>query len=47
MNQIIGLLDAYAYRPMIWGVFVERVTVPRAGGTPNEATISEALRTSR
>ena len=22
MNQIIGVLDSYAYRPMVWGVFV-------------------------
>lgn len=22
MNQVIGIVDSYAYRPMIWGVFV-------------------------
>lgn len=23
MAQIIGILDSYAYRPMVWGVFVQ------------------------
>jgi len=45
MVQIISVLDAYAYRPMIWGVFVQRVVVPRNGGTPNESTITESMRT--
>jgi glutathione S-transferase len=43
MNQVVGLLDAYAYKPMIWGVFVERIAVPRTGGTANEAKIAEAM----
>jgi len=43
MNQVIGLLDSYAYRPMVWGVFVQRVRVPLGGGVPNEAEISSAL----
>jgi glutathione S-transferase len=47
MNQVIGLLDAYAYKPMVWGVFVERIAVPRAGGTSNEATIAEAMPIAR
>jgi glutathione S-transferase len=32
VNQIISLIDAYAYRPMVWGVFVPRVSVPRTRG---------------
>lgn len=43
MNQAIGLLDAYAYRPMVWGVFVERVVAPREGRAPDEATVGNAL----
>jgi glutathione S-transferase len=43
MNQIIGLLDAYAYRPMVWGVFVQRVRVPASGGTPDEGEIARSL----
>jgi glutathione S-transferase len=47
MNQVIGVLDSYAYRPMVWGVFVERVRVPRTGGKANEAKIGEAIEASR
>ena len=42
MNQIISLLDAYAYRPMVRGVFVQRVSVPLQGGSTDEETISNA-----
>jgi glutathione S-transferase len=43
MNQVIGILDSYAYRPMVWGVFVERVRIPLNGGIANEATIAQAV----
>jgi glutathione S-transferase len=43
MDQAIGLLDAYAYRPMVWGVFVERVVAPREGRAPDEAIVGDAL----
>jgi glutathione S-transferase len=43
MSQIVGLLDAYAYRPMVWGVFVERVGQPLRGRAPDEARIADAL----
>jgi glutathione S-transferase len=43
LNQIIGVLDAYAYRPLVWGVFVERISAPRAGRAPDEARIADAL----
>ena len=43
MNQAISMLDAYAYRAMIWDIFVERFVVPEEGGSPNEETISNAL----
>lgn len=47
MAQTISVLDAYAYRPLIWPVFVERISVPRNGGTPNEKTIEDALPAAR
>ena len=47
MNQIIGLLDSYAYRPMVWGVFVQRVRAPAEGGQSDEAQIAQALEVSR
>ena len=43
MNQIVGILDSYAYRPMVWGVFVQRVRIPSSGGTADEAEIGRAL----
>lgn len=46
MSQAIGVLDAYAYRPMVWGVFVQRISVPLAGGISNEGEISRGLRAS-
>lgn len=47
MGQIIGILDSYAYRPMVWGVFVQRVRIPMHGGTPDEAVIADSLTSSR
>jgi glutathione S-transferase len=46
MTQVMSVMDAYAYRPMVWGVFVQRVVVPRNGGLPNESTITESMRTA-
>ena len=40
MNQIIGLLDAYAYRPIVWDVAVERLE----RRPPDEKRIAEGLR---
>jgi glutathione S-transferase len=47
MNQIIGLLDSYAYRAMVWDVYVERVDKPNEGKVPDEALISAGLEKSR
>ncbi len=43
MHQVLSLLDAYAYRPMVWGVFVERVRIPMSGGKPDETKIAESM----
>jgi glutathione S-transferase len=43
MNQIIGLLDAYAYRPLVWGVFVPRVRLPLQGQTADEDEVRRSL----
>ena len=37
------MLDAYAYRPMVWGVFEQRVRVPLQGGTADEQEIARSL----
>lgn len=43
MNQIIGILDNYAYRTMVWDIFVERVRAPASNRAPDEARIAAAL----
>ncbi|HET7524570.1 MAG TPA: glutathione S-transferase family protein [Burkholderiaceae bacterium] len=46
MNQIVSLLDSYAYRPMVWSVFVERVGQPLRGRVPDEVKIADGLAAS-
>jgi glutathione S-transferase len=46
MNQIIGVLDAYAYRPMVWGVVVPRMRRRPGDAAPDEDRIAEALAAS-
>lgn len=43
VNQIIGILDSYAYRTWVWDIFVERVEVPSNGGVSDETKIAAAL----
>ncbi len=43
MNQAIGILDSYAYRPMVWDVYVQRSVVPASGGSADEEQIAAAL----
>lgn len=43
MNQIIGLLDAYAYRPLVWGVFVQRVRLPLQGQASDDDEVRRSL----
>jgi glutathione S-transferase len=43
LSQLLGVLDAYAYRPMVWGVFVERVRVPASGRSSDEGKVAAAL----
>lgn len=44
--QIIGILDAYAYRPMVWDIFVERVRKPQRGEPSDEAKIAAGVAAS-
>jgi glutathione S-transferase len=43
MNQVIGVIDAYAYRPMIWDVLVERVLKPMEHKPVDEARIAAGV----
>jgi glutathione S-transferase len=47
MNQVIGIVDSYAYRPMVWGVFAARIVAPRADTEVNETIVAESLAKSR
>ena len=47
MNQVIAIIDSYAYRPMIWGVFAARIVAPEEGIAPNEMLVAESLTRSR
>lgn len=43
MNQIIGIVDSYAYRTLVWNIYVETVSKPVEGGKPDEALLAGAL----
>lgn len=43
MNQAISILDNYAYRTLVWDVFVERVRAPKQGRLADEQKIAAAL----
>jgi glutathione S-transferase len=47
MTQIISMTDAYAYRPMVWDVYVERVSKPFEGELTDEALVASALPKAR
>ncbi len=47
MDQIIGLLDSYAYPAMVWDVFVERVQRPAKGAASDEGRIRNGLEVAR
>jgi glutathione S-transferase len=47
MNQVIGIVDSYAYRPMIWGVFAARIVAPEEGIETDHALVMESLEKSR
>ncbi|SIT41531.1 Glutathione S-transferase domain protein [Paraburkholderia ribeironis] len=43
VNQIVGILDAYGYRTLVWDIYVERVVSAREGRQANEEKIAAAL----
>jgi glutathione S-transferase len=42
-HQVIGILDSYAYRTLVWDIYVERVSVPKDGGVADERKIRDAI----
>ena len=47
MLQAISILDSYAYRTLVWDIFVERVGNPKDGKASDEARIAAALPVAR
>ena len=43
MGQIVGLVDAYAYRTLVWDIYVERISKPREGQVADKKKIAAAL----
>jgi glutathione S-transferase len=43
VNQILSILDSYAYRTLVWDIFVERVRASGQDRAPDEARIAAAL----
>jgi glutathione S-transferase len=43
MDQVIGIVDSYAYGCIIGKLVWQRVVTPMTGGTPDEAAIKEAM----
>jgi glutathione S-transferase len=42
-HQVISILDSYAYRTLVWDIYVERVSVPKNGGVADERKIRDAI----
>ena len=47
MNQIIAMIDAYAYRAMVWDIAVETVDRPKEGIAPDPSVVEAALPKAR
>ncbi|HVI90173.1 MAG TPA: glutathione S-transferase family protein [Dongiaceae bacterium] len=43
MNQLLSILDSYAYRTLVWDIYVERVSRPKEGARSDEVRIAAAL----
>jgi glutathione S-transferase len=47
MNQVIGILDSYAYRTLVWDIYVERSSKQPPSKIPDEHRIMAALPRAR
>ena len=46
MQQVIAIVDAYAYGAMISSIVIQRVVMPMVGGTTDEAVVTAAMPTA-
>jgi glutathione S-transferase len=42
-NQLISIVDNYAYPQLVWGIYVERISKPARGAEPDEARVAAAV----
>lgn len=47
MGQAVSIMDSYAYRSLVWGIFVERIDQPRRGLAPDLGKIEAARELAR
>src|SRR5262249_59613545 len=47
MNQIIGIVDAYMFMDVSFGISYQRLMAPRHGKTADEARVKESLPNAR
>lgn len=47
MTQILSILDTYAYRTLVWDIFVERIVKTRDGTPADEVKIAAAMGAAR
>lgn len=47
MNQLLSILDSYAYRTLVWDIYVERVSKPKESRASDEERIKTALPKAR
>jgi glutathione S-transferase len=47
MNQLISILDGYAYRTLVWDIYIQRVSRPAEGVPTDEHVIARALPVAR
>jgi glutathione S-transferase len=47
MNQVLSILDNYAYRTLVWDIYVQRVSLPAEGRATDETVITRAMPMAR
>jgi len=47
MTQLLSILDTYAYRTLVWDIFVERVVKTRDGASADEVRIASSMGRAR
>lgn len=47
MNQVMSVIDSYAYGALVGTIVIQRLVVPKMGGQPDEEAIAAAVPTAR